>query len=213
MTSLEKFVAIVRAGGLSPAGRREYGVLHVSGALLALSAVGSVFLVTQLGAADVADVVALRVFAYACWLYGAVGLWYLLGPEAMEGQDLPRLRGFAPRPLWTETGTVFTRLSRGMFWAGMPGILFAIFIGDAFATGVRAFGLIVACVLYILSLTLLLALVGGATRRLDARRARWLSALVLAGPFLLSLWLGGVPNVIDGYITAFGWLMTLGGPQ
>ncbi len=92
--------------------------------MLALSGVSSVLLVTWLGAADVADIMALRIVAYACWLIGGPGLWTLLSSEALaeENQKLAELRGVRLKVPQFFALSAVRLLSKGMFWASLPGL-------------------------------------------------------------------------------------------
>ncbi len=211
MVTLQKFVSIARLGGLSPTGERKFQALHWSGAMLALSGVVSVLFVTSVGAGDVADVVALRIFAYVCWLYGGLGLWRMLRPDAMEGYALARLRGLRVEPLWGKAGTLFLRLNTGMLLAGLPGVLLAVLLGDVFPDFWGGAGLVLSCIAYVVALSAFLSGVGAGCHGWSARWARWAAAAVLLGPFLLSLWVGPFPNPLGTAVQVFGWLLSQGG--
>src|SRR5690606_20827595 len=134
--------------------------LRTSGFFLAFSGVASVMLVRYLGAADVADIVALRIVAYACWLYGAFGLWTLLSPEALEasGQALLRMRGQSQLLFRSQILGIARHLTLGMFFAGMPGMVAAVAISPSIPTLLLRVGLFALALIYLASLGFVLGL-------------------------------------------------------
>jgi hypothetical protein len=173
--------------------------------LLATSGVASVFLVRELGAGDVSDVVALRVLAYACWLYGALGLWALLSPEALEnsGGALLKMRGQMHLRFRSQSLGLARHLFLGMSLSGIPGVLAAATLSPNLASLVQRIGLLAASVLYLLSLSLVLGALGALSVRSAPKSPRRLALLLIVAPFLVSLVADDVPS-IPGF---YSWLL------
>ncbi len=181
--------------------------------MLALSGVSSVLLVTWLGAADVADIVALRIAAYACWLIGGIGLWTLLSSEAIaeENQKLAELRGVKMEDPEFVALSVVRLLSKGMFWASLPGLLVAALVSTSSSMFAQRVALLVCTMAYLLSLAVVLALIGALSSRLSRTRARIIAAALVLGPFLLSITASSPLSIPSFYIWTFGKLIAWGG--
>ena len=195
------------------AAHKRFRGARISGWLVALSGVLSVALAVWIGAGDVADVLALRVLAYAAWLYALVGLPALLHPDfaASTVSGLARLRGVS------EIGTVarglglFARLALGLLLASLPGVVLAAVSSETVSMlGARVL-LVFAAALYLLVLALSLALVGVWAERLAPRAPRRTALVLLLGPYVLGLGFPGVPSVPGAFFWAFERLVTWGG--
>lgn len=184
---------------------RQFRGLRLSGILLAVSGVASVLLARQLGASDVADVVALRVVAYACWLYGALGLWALLGREALKnsGGALLKMRGKALLPYRSQAVGIARHLFVGMCLSGMPGVLAAAIVSPNIPSLLQRFGLLILSPLYLLSLAIVLGVLGAFSAHTSPKSPRRAALLMILVPFLLSLFINDVPS-IPGF---YSWLL------
>lgn len=181
--------------------------------MLAFSGVCSVFLVSWLGAADVADIVALRVAAYSCWLVGGMGLWALLSEEALneDSQSLASLRGTRLENSDFAAVGVMRQLSRAMLWASMPGLVAAFFVSTHPSMFAQRFALLLCMYAYLVSLALVLGLVALFCIRISPRRAKWMAAAIIVGPFLLSLTTAYPISIPGLYIWGFEKLFAWGG--
>lgn len=198
---------------LAEGSAKKFGQLKLSGIMLAVSGVISVAAVSALGAGDVADIIALRILAYACWLYGGLGMWALLSPAALKEdcQRLGRLRGTEiPAPLFRGVG-IFRRLTRGLWIAGMPALVAALFASPSEDVFGQRLGLLLMAALYLLSLAALLGFIGGLAIRVSASRARRIAAAVIMGPFLLGLLFSFSFSLPSLYIWGLGQLIDWGG--
>jgi hypothetical protein len=192
---------------------RQFRHLRFSGILLAMSGVASVFLVAELGAGDVADVIALRVVAYACWLYGALGLWALLSPEALEnsGRALLKMRGQSHLPFRSQSLGIARHLSVGMCLSGIPGVVTAAALSPSLESLVHRLGLVAVCVVYLLSLSLVLGAIGGLSVRSAPKSPRRLALLLIVAPFFVSLFADDVPSIPGFYSWLLGEMIAWGG--
>jgi hypothetical protein len=192
---------------------RQFRLLGISGILLAVSGIGSVALVAALGAADAADIVALRVMAYGCWLYGGLGLFHLMSPDALrdEPNELCRLRGIDTRSPWLRAVAFSRRLSLGMCLAGLPGIAATLFVSREAPTFVQRLSLLGVCFFYLVSLSVVLGGLGAIATRAAPRAPRTFAAGLVLIPALLSVAYGGVPNIVGVYSWGLGELIAWGG--
>lgn len=212
-SAFKRAVRVARLLTFLGARDRKFRSLHVSGALLSLSGVASVALVTWLGAADVADIVALRVLAYSCWLYGGLGLYALLSPAALDpsSHQIALLRGerFAFSDL--HAFGIFGRLALGMCASGLLGVVAALVVSPSPAVALHRLLLVFTCTAYLLSLSLLLSAVAAFSHRATPKSPRRMTAFFILAPFFLSLVVGGVPSIPGAYIWMFGRLIAWGG--
>jgi hypothetical protein len=191
----------------------RFRALRTSGFLLAGSGVASVLLVRYLGAGDVADIVALRIVAYACWLYGAFGLWALLSPEALEasGEALLRMRGQSQLLFRSQTLGIARHLTLGMLFAGMPGMVAAAAISSSVPTLLLRGGLIALSIIYLASLGLVLGAVGALCYKAAPRSPRRAALGVVLLPFLISFTADSVPSIPGFYSWALSEMIAWGG--
>jgi hypothetical protein len=206
MASPHNFAAAAALSGLSPRTRRKMMGLRISAAMLAATGCLSVLLVSWLEAPDVADLYALPILAYACWLYGGLGLFYLLAPDAQEGLSMLRLRGVHFEPLWLKSWNIFRHLALGIAAAGLPGVVLAAILGTHYVSVWSKLGFILAATLYTLLLSGVLATVGGISGRISNSGARFIGTLLLIVPFLASFYEDNLPNIIGLFIQGFGLL-------
>lgn len=187
--------------------------LRTSGFFLAFSGVASVMLVRYLGAADVADIVALRIVAYACWLYGAFGLWTLLSPEALEasGQALLRMRGQSQLLFRSQILGIARHLTLGMFFAGMPGMVAAVAISPSIPTLLLRVGLFALALIYLASLGFVLGLVGAICYKAAPRSPRRAALALVLVPFIISFTSESVPSIPGFYSWALSEMIAWGG--
>lgn len=192
---------------------RQFRILRVSGILLAISGMGSVALVASLGAADLADIVALRVMAYGCWLYGGLGLFHLMSPDALrdETNELCRLRGQETNSPWLRAIAFARRLTLGMFLAGLPGIAATLFVSYDMPTFWQRVGLLFIAALYLASLSILLGVLGALSTRAAPRTPRTFATSLVLVPAFLSMLFDGVPNVVGIYAWGLGQMISWGG--
>lgn len=197
-TSLLRLSAAVTATGYSA---KRFRSLKLSGIFLAVSGVISVLAVARLGAADVGDIVALRVLAYSCWLYGGLGVFALLSPQALIQQPsaFAKMRGLNLETPLVRTIGFARRLVAGMLMASLPGLITALAVSPTMgAVGHRAALLIVAT-LYLTSLGVILGAVGALSSVAAPRAPRTFALLLVVGPFLLSFITERVPSIIGIY--------------
>jgi hypothetical protein len=193
-----RLAAVVTSAG---AAAKQFRSLRISGILLALSGVGSVILVASLGAPDAADIVALRVMAYGCWLYGALGLWGVLTPQALKDTPnvLARMRGQEmDSPLLRAVGFA-ERLTKGMWLAGLPGLVAAAAVSPSAAAFAQRAGLIFVAALYLLTLSVLLGALGAFCVKAAPRTPRSFAVGLVMIPFALSFHYEGVPSIPGVY--------------
>ncbi len=187
--------------------------LHLSGGLLALSGIASVALVSFLGAADVADIVALRVLAYGCWLYGGLGLYALLSPQALDtsAHEIALLRGEQASFTELQALGIFGRLSLGISASGLPGIIAAVVVSPTTDVIANRLALTAASLAYIISLSLVLSAVAAFAHRAAPRAPRRLAAFIVLFPFALSFFSDGIPSIPGAYVWMFGRMIQWGG--
>lgn len=197
-TRLLRLSAAVTATGYSAQRLRS---LEMSGIFLALSGVASVLAVAHLGAADVGDIVALRILAYSCWLYGGLGLWALLSPKALSQQPslLAKMRGQEMDTTWIRGLGFARRLTLGMLLASVPGLLTALIVSPTMGTVLYRALLLVVATLYLASLGLVLGGLGAFCAKAFPRAPRTSALAIVVGPFLLSLSAEEVPSIIGIY--------------
>lgn len=195
------------------AAHKRFRGARLSGWLVALSGVLSVVLSVWIGAGDVADVLALRVLAYAAWLYALIGLPALLHPDFSPStvSALSRLRGVSEIGLTARALGVFARLALGLLLAALPGIVLAAVSSETVSVLGARVVLVLAAALYLVVLAASLALVGVWAERMTPRTPRRTALLLLLGPYLLSLGFPGVPSVPGAFFWAFERLVTWGG--
>ncbi len=204
--------SLVALSGLHPMAHRRFRSLNYSGFFLCLSGLITVGFTVRVGASDVADVIALRFMAYACWLYGGLGLLTLLKPGAFEGTALAPLRGVELPNALPHAATLSLLLARGISLCSLPVLALALVLSGDEATVRARVDQLGLTLLYILACSLSLAVVGALCLALSARRARALALLFLIVPFALQLASLPVPNVIGGLIWGFGELVSAGAP-
>lgn len=202
--------SLLRTEGSVRTGR--FRGLRISGFLLGVSAVLSVLLVAWLGAADVADVVALRLLAYAAWLYGLVGLPALLGENVQHGsaEGLARLRGLRGSNTNRRIVGLGSRLFFGLSVAALPGLTMAVALSGSFHHLGRGIALLVFSTAYLACLAACLAAVGVLSERLSPKHPRLLSLSIIMLPFLLGHVLPGTPSIPGAFIAAFDALVAWG---
>lgn len=194
----------------SPRTQRKMRSLSYSGFFLASSGVLSVWAAHRLGAGDVSDVIALRILAYACWLYGLFGMWTLLGPGALETVGLGGLRGYSRSAVVSGFLRLGTYLTKGVAFAGLPGLMLAALLTSDEATRAARLTVLGWSGVYIAVFAVSLATLGALSRGFSARRARLIFAMVLLLPYSLELSGMQVPNVLGGLMWAMGALIQRG---
>lgn len=197
ISPLRQIVRVTAVATSAGSTEKRFRSLTISGVLLALSGVGSVILVAWLGAPDAADIVALRVLAYGCWLYGGLGMWALLAPHSLRDEPnvLARMRG-QEVDSWLMRALSFTRrLSVGMWLAGLPGLLTAAAVSHNAGAFAQRTALIAVSVLYLLSLSAVLGALGAFCLKASKRAPRSLAMSMVMIPFLLSFHYEGIPSI------------------
>jgi len=186
---------------------------RLSGWFVASSGVMSVALAVWIGAGDVADLLALRVLAYAAWLYALVGLPALLHPEfsAQTVSELSRLRGVSEIGAVARVFGLFARLALGLLLAALPGVGLAALSSDTAPVAALRLALILASALYLLFLAASLALVGALAEKLMPQTPRRCAVALLVVPYLIGLSFPGVPSVPGAFLWAFEHLVIWGG--
>ncbi len=187
--------------------------VKISGLLLAFGASVSVLLVTWIGAGDVADVVALRLLAYAAWLYGLLGLPALLHPQAVAQSAAPlaELRGLAPPGGGVRALGLSIRLALGMLLAALPGIFVAAVSSPTPRALLIRASLVLFSAIYIVFLAAGLGGLGALAERLAPRWPRAMALTLVLLPFLLSLFWSPIPNLPGAFLWAFNQLVAWGG--
>jgi len=209
LRALFRFSAL---GKLAEVPRAKLRSLRFSAWALSLSGVVSVLLVAKVGAPDVADLFALRIVAYAAFLYGGYGLWTLLSKDALNENcfGLARLRG------WNEDGgavrlsTLARHLIVGMCIAGLPGIVASLFVTNSDPTRTSRAVLVLGTAAYLFLLGSTLALVAGVARHWFPRHTRAATMMMLLLPFLLSLNWSWFPNFISLFVWGYEQLTFIG---
>jgi hypothetical protein len=191
---------------------QRFRSLRISGALLAVTGVASVVLVARVGAADVADIVALRIMAYSCWLYGALGLWVVLSPEAHKSEPsaLARLRGQVLDSPFIRAIGIARRLTLGMLLASLPGLTAAVVVSPSGSVLMQRAALFLITILYLASLGAVLGGVGALSARLAPRAPRFCALVLVILPFLLSYSAAEIPSIPGVYSWALGQLIEWG---
>lgn len=208
-SDLRVMVAVQALCQLGPRAQRSVRSLGLSGFFLAVSGLLMVWAADQLGAGDVSDVMALRILAYACWLYGVLGLWALLAPDALTLSGLGRLRGHA----WSIGFPAFLTIShvlwRGVSVASLPGLVLCVLLADDQtrpARWVQFFW----CNIYIMFFALSLGVAGALCRVISPRRARWIALLLLGLPYVFEFQGAHFPHFISGMLWGMTQLIALG---
>lgn len=204
--------ALTALSSLHPAARRRFRSLNYSGFFLCLSGMFSVWGVTQLGAGDVADVVALRILAYACWLYGGMGLWTLLAPDAFEGTGLAPLRGVSLPLSVPASFTIAQLVARGILQSGLIALALAALLSENAQVRTARLLQLVLCIPYVLIFAASLGLIGGLSLALVHRRARILALFIILGPFLLHLAGTPFPNLLSAMSWGLNQIIAVGAP-
>jgi len=194
-------------------GHRRFRGARLSGWFVAASGVASVMLAVWIGAGDVADVLALRVLAYAAWLYALIGLPALLHPDfsVRTVSALSRLRGVSEIGGLARGLGLFARLAVGLLLAALPGVALAAFASETGAILGARVVLFVASTLYLLLLAASLALVGVFAERLAPLAPRRCALVLLLVPYFVSLVFPDVPSVPGAFFWAFERLVLWGG--
>lgn len=207
--SLLRLSAAVTATGYSA---RRFRSLRMTGIFLGLSGVISVLAVARLGAADVGDIVALRVLAYSCWLFGGLGIFALLSPDALSEQpsELAQMRGQNLDTPIVRTAGFARRLVLGMLVASLPGLLTALIVSPTMGAVAHRAALLVVATLYLTSLGIILSAVGVLSSIAAPRAPRTFALLLVIGPFLLSLVAEEIPSIIGIYSWGFRQMIEWG---
>jgi hypothetical protein len=194
-------VRVARVVTATGSAEKQFRLLQVSGVLLAMSGIGSTLLAAWLGAADAADIIALRVMAYGCWLYGGLGLYHLLSPHALrdEPDEFCRLRGHETSSVFLRGVAFSRRLAIGMCLAGLPGLIAALCVSPQASIALQRTGLVLVALFYLLSLSLFLGALGAFATRAAPRAPRTFALALVLGPFLLSFPYEGVPSLVGIY--------------
>lgn len=190
---------------LAPREARRLRSLWISGTSLLLFGGLTVAAVSTL-APSAADLIALRVASYTCWLFGAFGLWTWLSPAAVRTSALSRLRGIEPHPALVTGLTLFRALVWPLLVLALPVVILAVVLTEGW-TPASALGVLAHVVLYLVSLSAALALVGGLCFWGAGGRARWVAALVLVLPFLASLNNPEVPSLLCFFVQWMSGIM------
>lgn len=182
---------------------KRFRSLHISSTFLAVSAIIGVALCAWAGASDVADVVALRLLAYAAWLYGLVGLPVLMKPAAsgLRPQGLAELRGVRVQNFHFRTLGRAIYLFFGLCLAALPGLVAATLVSPTGSSLAQRFGLVLVAILYLLVLAATFAAVAWLAERTAPGWPRLFAMTVFLVPWLLSFVWPTFPNLIS----AFAW--------
>ena len=178
-----------------------YRSLRVTAVLLALSGIASVLLLSRIGAAAASDVVALRILAYASWIFGAFGLSVLLKTGTGDAPALARLRGFDSVPLRARTLGLAWRLAFVGTLGALPVVTAALVAAPTNSVLLWRVALLGGALVYIALLSLVLALVGVVAERLRPESPRFTAALFVLVPFGIALLGAHVPSIPG----AFSW--------
>lgn len=186
--------------------------LRFSAWLLGFSGVVSALVVTKLGAPDVADLYALRIVAYAAFLFGGLGLWTLLSPEALREPcfGLAQLRGWDQHSSAVRFSALARHLFTGMCIAGLPGIFASTYVAHTLPSRQGRLLLIASTALYFLALAISLAILAALSRRLAPRSTRAVTGALIIVPFFCHLAAPGFPNLISLYLWGFEQLTFVG---
>lgn len=183
-----------------------------SAGLLALSGVLSIAFLSRVGAAEVGDVLALRLLAYASWLYGGLGLAALLAPRADDAnaRQLALLRG----RIADETSSLWigmaARIATGVFLAALPGLLVAWAVAPAQFVAARAW-LFPASFVYAIGLGASLGGVGALSLRIAPRSPRLVAAGLVLVPYALALSAPSIPSIPGFFALLLNQMLQLGG--
>ncbi len=183
-----------------------------SAGLLALSGVVSIALLSRVGAAEVGDVLALRLLAYASWLYGGLGLAALLAPRADDAnaRRLALLRG----QIADETASLWigiaARIATGVFLAALPGLLVAWAVAPAQLVAARAW-LFPASFVYAVALGASLGGVGALSVRIAPRSPRFFAAGLVLVPYVLAVGAPAIPSIPGFFALLLNQMLQLGG--
>lgn len=206
---------LLRAGRASTRAHTKtlrYWSLLVSGAFVAMSSVGSVVVTARIGADDAVDLVALRLLAYAAWLYALVGLPALLDPRhaSLPRVALARLRGVDLGSFSVRAVGIAERLARGLLVAALPGLLAIGFVLPTTTPRAPLAILFAAATAYLLALAATLGIVGALAERISPRSSSSMAFTLLLLPLALSLWINGMPSIPALFIAWFRSLSELG---
>ena len=212
LTELRVTLALNSLSSLHPAARKRIRSLNYSGFFLCLSGLLCVWAVDELGAGDVADIIALRILAYACFLYGGLGLWALLVPGAFEGTSLAPLRGMR-LPLGIPVFvTLSVQIFLGVILSGLPAVALAAALSENDAIQAARWAQLAWCLPFALAFSLSMALLGALSLSYTKRRPRWTAILLLVLPYLFSIYVTEIPNLLSGLLWGFHQLIALGAP-
>src|SRR5690606_28755239 len=142
-------------------------------------------------------IVALRIMAYSCWLYGALGLWVLLSPQARKSEPstLARMRGQVLDSALVRALGIARRLTLGMLFAALPGLVAALVVSPSAPILAQRGVLLVVSSLYLASLGVVLGAVGALCTRVAPRSPRTCAVALVVVPFLLSLSAPEIPSI------------------
>lgn len=178
-----------------------YRSLRVTAVVLALSGTASVLLLARIGAAAASDVIALRILAYASWIFGAFGLSVLLKTGTGDAPALARLRGFDSVPLRARALGLALRLAFVVALGALPVVIAALVAAPTNSVLLWRVALLGGSLVYIALLSTVLALVGVAAERLRPESPRFTAALFVLVPFGIALLGPHVPSIPG----AFAW--------
>src|SRR5690606_21058989 len=140
------------------------------------------------------------------------GLWVVLSPQgqASEPSALARLRGQTLRsPLIRALG-IARRLTWGMLFASLPGLIAALVVSPSAAILAQRTGLFLVSTLYLVSLGLVLGAIGAVSAFVAPRAPRICALILIVVPFLLSFSAAETPSVPGMYSWALGRLIEWG---
>ncbi len=201
------------------AGRQSRGfrTTRLGGWMVGLGATASIALLAVNGAADTTDVLALRVLAYASWLYGVFALSALCksAPTALDGAlgGLAAERGYSPADVsrsWVIGAAA--ALARGVSTMTLIPLVVSIALSDTTRQLTTRLLLLPAVVVYALVFGYTLALVTHWARRLTPAYPRVTTAIIVLVPYGAHLLFPDTPSIpsafgslIDAMITWGGW--------
>ncbi len=195
-------LALARAVTSAASNSRKFRSLRVSAILLSFSALGSVLLVTHLGAGDISGIIALRIVAYAAWLYGLLGVWALLSAESLsfQAKSFVEQRGLTCTPWRHFSLGVAWHLFIGMCVAGLPGVIAALLLSPDWSTLHQRASLLAATIMYLASLGLVLGILSSFCVRFTPRTPRLILSLLVFSPFAWSFIEDGFPSIPGAYV-------------
>ncbi len=191
---------------------RRFRGLFWSELMLAISGVASLIFVAALGTPDVADLVALRLLAYASWLCGGFGLSALLGrADTRSATELARLRGVSLEG-WSHFALgVAVRIARGIVFAMLPVFVVAVAILPSQSSAASRWLLLPFLFAFAFALSACLGAVAGVVRRYWPHSPRRAAAGLLLVPWVVSWFFPAVPSVPGWFGLALTRMASFGG--